>query len=68
MHFISNLENIPGRMFNDNFFMEHDRTSNALRDTVTIPDFEVKNGVLVVSDKPGLGVEVNEDALKKYKI
>ncbi|MCG8579320.1 MAG: mandelate racemase/muconate lactonizing enzyme family protein [Bacteroidales bacterium] len=66
MHFISNLENIPGRMFNNQFFMEHDRTANELRDTVTVPDFEVKNGELVVSDKPGLGVEINEDALKKF--
>ncbi|WP_075590518.1 mandelate racemase/muconate lactonizing enzyme family protein [Labilibacter marinus] len=66
MHFISNLENIPGRMFNDNFFMEHDRTDNDLRDRVTIPDFEVKEGKLIVSDKPGLGVEVDEQALLKY--
>ncbi|WP_075602763.1 mandelate racemase/muconate lactonizing enzyme family protein [Saccharicrinis aurantiacus] len=66
MHFISNLENIPGRMFNSNFYMEHDRTDNDLRDKVTIPDFEVKNGELIVSDKPGLGVEVDEAALAKF--
>jgi len=66
MHFISNLENIPGRMFNDDFFMEHDRTANDLRDRVTLPDFEVKNGELVVSDKPGLGVEINEEALATF--
>ncbi|WP_430813418.1 mandelate racemase/muconate lactonizing enzyme family protein [Carboxylicivirga sp. RSCT41] len=66
MHFISNLDNIPGRMFNDNFLMEHDRTDNDIRDRVTKPDFEVKNGELKVSDKPGLGVEINEEALKSY--
>ncbi|WP_430933126.1 mandelate racemase/muconate lactonizing enzyme family protein [Saccharicrinis sp. 156] len=66
MHFISNLDNVPGRMFNSNFWMEHDRTDNELRDKVTIPDFEVKNGEIKVSDKPGLGVGIDEDALKRF--
>ncbi len=66
MHFISNLDNVPGRMFNSNFWMEHDRTDNDLRDQVTIPDFEVKNGEIKVSDKPGLGVTIDEDAFKSF--
>lgn len=66
VHFISNLEAIPGRMFMPEFTMEHDRTANGLRDLVTTPSFEVKNGKLIVPDEPGLGVTINEDALKKY--
>ena len=26
----------------------------------------VENGFIKVSDKPGIGVDINEDALKKY--
>lgn len=68
MHFVSNLSELPGRMNKPNFWIEHDRTSNELRDRVTIPDFEVTNGELIVSDKVGLGVTVDEDALSKYRI
>jgi D-galactarolactone cycloisomerase len=68
MHFVANLDCIPGRLKMPQFTLEHDRTVNNLRDDVTIPDFEIKNGILVISDKPGLGVEINEDALKEYLI
>jgi D-galactarolactone cycloisomerase len=68
MHFIANLDCVPGRMKMPRFTMEHDRTANDLRDKVTIPDFEVKNGELLVSDKPGLGVEIDEDALSHFLI
>lgn len=68
MHFIANLDCIPGRLKMPNFTLEHDRTVNGLRDKVTFPDFEVKDGVLVVSDKPGLGVEIDEEAMKEYLV
>ncbi len=66
MHFVANLDPIPGRLKMPKFTLEHDRTTNGLRDKVTLPDFEVIDGILVVSDKPGLGVEVDETALKQY--
>lgn len=68
MHFVANLECVPGRMKMPHFTLEHDRTDNSLRDKVTFPDFEVKNGTLVVSDKPGLGVEIDEEAMKGYLV
>ncbi len=68
MHFVANLECIPGRMKMPRFTLEHDRTTNDLRDKVTFPDFQIKNGTLVVSDKPGLGVEVDEEAMKGYLV
>jgi D-galactarolactone cycloisomerase len=68
MHFVANLDCIPGRLKKPKFTLEHDRTSNSLRDYLTTPDFEIEDGALVVSDKPGLGVEVNESALEKYLI
>ncbi len=68
MHFVANLECVPGRMKMPGCTLEHDRTTNGLRDKVTLPDFEIKNGTLVVSDKPGLGVEIDEEAMKGYLV
>jgi len=68
MHFVANLECIPGRLKMPNCTLEHDRTINGLRDNVTFPDFDVKNGMLTISDKPGLGVEVDEEKMKEYLV
>lgn len=68
MHFVANLDCIPGRLKMPRFTLEHDRTANGLRDNLTFPDFEVNNGELVISDKPGLGVEIDEKALKEYLV
>jgi D-galactarolactone cycloisomerase len=68
MHFVANLDCIPGRLKMPNATLEHDRTENGLRDDVTFPDFEVDNGILVISDKPGLGVEIDNKALNQYMV
>jgi D-galactarolactone cycloisomerase len=68
MHFVANLECIPGRLKMPKCTLEHDRTNNGLRDNVTFPDFEIKNGMLTVSDKPGLGVEIDEEAMQEYLV
>lgn len=68
MHFVANLDSIPGRLKMPEFTLEHDRTANGIRDNVTFPDFEIKNGTLIISDKPGLGVEVDEHAMEKYLV
>ncbi len=66
VHFVGNLDKNPGRMYNDLPTMELDRTENALRDEVTKSDIIVKNGLLHVPQSPGLGVDVDIDALEKY--
>jgi D-galactarolactone cycloisomerase len=48
--------------------MELDRTENALRDELTEPLLVPQNGLLKVPEKPGLGVDVNEEMLEKYRI
>jgi D-galactarolactone cycloisomerase len=67
MHLIANLDIIPGRMNQSLPWMELDRTENALRDVLTEPLIVPENGLLKVPDKPGLGVEINEEALKEFK-
>lgn len=66
LHFISNLEPIPGRMFKPDLYIEYDRTENGIRESLTYPEIVVKDGYIDVPQKPGLGIEVNEDALIEY--
>ena len=66
LHFIANLEPIPGRMFNPDVFIEYDRTENSIRESLTYPRIVVEDGYINVPQKPGLGIEVNEDALVEY--
>ena len=65
-HFISNLDVLPGRLKTPSCYMEYDRTENGLRDELTSSEMVFKNGELKISDAPGLGFEVNEEALHKY--
>jgi len=66
LHFISNLEHIPGRMKSPDFLMEYDQTENGLRDRLTSPKIKMKDGMIEVPTAPGLGLEVNEDVLLEY--
>ena len=66
LHFISNLESLPGRMISPDFLLEFDQTENALREQLTFPKLEMKNGKIQVPSSPGLGLEVNEDELHKF--
>ncbi|MCK0189942.1 mandelate racemase/muconate lactonizing enzyme family protein [Arenibacter sp. F20364] len=66
VHFVGNLDQNPGRMYNELPTMELDRTENALRDEVTKHQIPISKGLLQVPQLPGLGVEVDMDALEKY--
>ena len=66
VHFVGNLDRNPGRMFDNLPTMELDRTENALRDEVTQHQLKIEQGLLHVPRTPGLGVEVDDEALKKY--
>lgn len=66
LHFVSNLDCEPGRMNEPELMIEYDRTENPLRDLLTEPQPEVRDGKMQVPNLPGLGVEVNETYLKKF--
>ncbi|MCL4159575.1 UNVERIFIED_CONTAM: hypothetical protein GTU68_013390 [Idotea baltica] len=67
-HFIANLDVMPGRLRPSPCFMEYDRTENGLRDKLTSPGLNLINGEIEISNKPGLGIEVNEEVIKAYSI
>lgn len=66
VHFVANLDKNPGRMYSEKPVMELDRTENPLRDEVVKHSLKIENGVLTVPTVPGLGVDINEEALAKY--
>ncbi len=66
LQFLSNVDIRPGRMFAPEPFLELDRSENGLREELVTPAFKVKDGRIEIPNKPGLGIEINEDALRKY--
>ncbi|WP_346882151.1 mandelate racemase/muconate lactonizing enzyme family protein [uncultured Algibacter sp.] len=68
MHFISNIESIPGRMYQPDFLMEYDQTENGLREKLTYPAIKMEDGYIEVPNRPGLGIDVDEDVLHEYAI
>jgi D-galactarolactone cycloisomerase len=45
-----------------------DRTENPLRDRLTRPRFEVKDGAVTVPDAPGLGIDVDPSLLEQFAV
>lgn len=66
LHFIANLESVPGRMFDSEYLIEYDQTENGLRECLTFPKVEMIDGMIEVPTRPGLGIDVDPDILKKY--
>lgn len=66
LHFIANLEPVPGRLYNPDCFIEYDRTSNGIRERLTTPKITMKDGYIDIPTAPGLGIEVDEHALNFY--
>ncbi|MDT0551860.1 mandelate racemase/muconate lactonizing enzyme family protein [Urechidicola vernalis] len=68
LNFIANLECIPGRMMQPDFLMEYDQTENGIRERLTYPKIELKDGLIAIPKAPGLGIEVDEAVLMEYAI
>ena len=51
----------PGGMF-----VEYDATENPLRDDLLVKPFNILNGHIEVPTGPGLGIELDEDAVKRF--
>ena len=68
INFISNLEPIPGRLYNEDAYVEYDRTENKIRENIIKNNIIVKDGYISVNHKPGLGINVDETYLNEIKI
>ena len=68
INFISNLEPIPGRLYNEDAYIEYDRTENKIRENIIKNNIIMKDGYISVNHKPGLGIDVDETYLNEIKI
>ena len=66
LHFIANIEPLPGRLFPPDIFIEYDRTENAIRDRLTFPTVKMDKGYIEVPQSPGLGIDIDPIALKEF--
>src|SRR5262245_52654699 len=48
--------------------LEFEQTPNPLRDHLTLEPIVQRGGLVKVPTSPGLGIEINRDGLKKYKV
>lgn len=46
--------------------LEFDRTENPFRQAVLSQPIEHDNGSVAIPDRPGLGIEINRDALREF--
>ena len=65
---LSNWDISPGRLHEPELLLEFDRTENPLREDLITPKFDFINGRLDIPDKPGLGIDIDEGVLAKYRI
>ena len=68
LQLLANLDNIPGRMFNPEVFLELDRTENPLRDDIATLDLSMRKGLIDIPNRPGLGVDINPTELERYTV
>jgi len=58
----------PGRFTPIEPILEFDRTDNPFRQAVIQTPIEHENGVVSIPNAPGLGIEINRDALEEFKM
>ena len=72
LHLTSTFPNCPPsgdpQPFTQQPVMEYDRTPSLIREGISDTEFTMKNGYLTVPSGPGLGVNIDEKALRKLSI
>lgn len=68
LQFIAAMVPDPVRVNPIEPILEFDRTDNPFRQTVIQTPIEHENGVVAIPNAPGLGIEINRDALKEFKM
>ena len=68
LHLIANIDMPGSRLNNADALMELDRTENPLRDELVQPALSPHNARLQVPSEPGLGVNVDQDVLNRYRL
>ena len=64
---VASIAPAPMRLSPVEPIFEFDRTYNPYRQAVVTEALEHVNGVLSIPDRPGLGIEINREALQQYR-
>jgi len=67
LQFIAALPDDPYCLYPTPLMCEYDRTENPLRDHLTTPPVVLSEGCLGIPDCPGLGIDVDEEQLARYR-
>lgn len=74
MHLVASLPDIPGGLYPFDPMLEYDTTPNPFREYLLVEPLNIKQqvkstgGYVSVLEKPGIGVELNEELVQKYRI
>lgn len=68
LHMLAIIPPNPISIYPNEPMLEFDRSAHPFRNELITKPFEVKDGYVAVPEGPGLGIDINYDALKKYKI
>ena len=68
LQFIAAMVPDPVRVNPIEPILEFDRTDNPFRQAVVKAPIEHENGVVAIPNVPGLGIEINRDALAEFKM
>ena len=68
LQLFATLPRFPERRFPMDPFFEYDRSPHPLRDGVTLEKFGMDAGYLPIPDRPGLGVNLDMDFIKRYVV
>lgn len=66
LHYLASIPDHPPRHEPRPPMLEFDRTHNPFRQAVLKEPIEHSSGIVAVPDGPGLGIEINRDALTQY--
>jgi len=68
LQFFGALPHFPDRRYPGEPFFEYDRSPHPLREGVTQEKFVMKNGYLEIPQRPGLGITLEMEFIKKYRV
>ena len=68
IHFIASLPETNHSLFARQPILEYDQSDHPFRKELLKTPIKITNGYVPVQTSPGLGIEVNDEIIKKYKI
>lgn len=68
MHFLASLPDCPPCLVPQPPMLEYEQTYNPFREELGGDVFSHKSGIVKVPTGPGLGIEINREILKRYKV